>query len=59
MTSISQKRLEKLKKRGKLRDRAELWIDKHNHKMEFIRTISSLIGLCMSTVIMLKVFGWL
>ena len=56
---ISQKRLEKLKKQGKLRDRAELWIDKHNHKMELLRTITGLAGLMMSTVIMLRVFGWL
>lgn len=56
---ISQKRLLKLKKQGKLRDKAELWIDKHNHKMELIRTITSIVGLTMSSVIMLRVFGWL
>lgn len=57
MTNISQKRLNKLKKQGKLRDRFELWVDRHNHKFELIRTLTSLIGLIISSIIMLKVFG--
>lgn len=56
MEKLSQKRLEKLKKQGKLRDGFELWVDRHNHKFELIRTITSIIGLIMSSVIMLKVF---
>jgi hypothetical protein len=56
MTTLSQKRLNKLRKQGKLRDSFELWVDKHNHKFELIRTITSIIGLVMSSVIMLKVF---
>lgn len=56
MQKISQKRLDKLKKQGKLRDGFELWVDRHNHKFELIRTITSIIGLVMSSVIMLKVF---
>jgi len=59
MVEISQKRLEKLKKQGKLRDGFELWVDKHNHKFELIRTLTSIIGLVMSSVIMLKVFGYI
>lgn len=55
---VSQKRLHKLQKQGKLRDQAELWIDKHNHKMELVRTLTGIIGLIMSTIIMLRVFGW-
>ena len=57
MIEISQKRLEKLKKQGKLRDDFELWVDRHNHKFELIRTLTSIIGLVMSSIIMLKVFG--
>lgn len=57
MEKLSQKRLEKLKKQGKLRDSFELWVDRHNHKFELIRTVTSIIGLVMSSVIMLKVFG--
>ena len=57
MEKLSQKRLEKLKKQGKLRDSFELWVDRHNHKFELIRTVTSIIGLIMSSVIMLKVFG--
>lgn len=57
MSSISQKRLEKLKKQGKLRDSFELWVDKHNHKFELVRTLTSIVGLVISSVIMLKVFG--
>jgi hypothetical protein len=57
MIEISQKRLEKLKKQGKLRDGFELWVDRHNHKFELIRTLTSIVGLIMSSVIMLKVFG--
>lgn len=59
MVEISQKRLEKLKKQGKLRDSFELWVDRHNHKFELIRTLTSIIGLVMSSVIMLKVFGYM
>lgn len=57
MQNISQKRLEKLKKQGKLRDSFELWVDKHNHKFELVRTLTSVVGLVISSVIMLKVFG--
>ena len=57
MERLSQKRLEKLKKQGKLRDSFELWVDKHNHKFELIRTITSIVGLVMSSIIMMRVFG--
>lgn len=53
---ISKKKLKKLEKAGKLRDKIEIWVDKHNHKMELIRTITSFIGIIMSGIIMLKVF---
>jgi hypothetical protein len=56
MMQISQKRLDKLKKQGKFRDGFELWVDRHNHKFELIRTLTSILGLVMSSVIMLRVF---
>lgn len=59
MQKISQKRLNKLKKQGRLRDQFELWVDKHNHKFELVRTITSIVGLLMSSIIMMKVFGLL
>lgn len=57
MKPLSQKRLSKLKKEGKLRDRVELWVDQHNHKLELVRTINGFIGIMLSSIIMLKVFG--
>lgn len=57
MERLSQKRLDKLKRQGKLRDSFELWVDKHNHKFELIRTLTSIVGLVMSSIIMMKVFG--
>lgn len=57
MRKPSQKRLSKLKKQGKLRDNVELWVDQHNHKLELIRTINGFIGITLSFIIILKVFG--
>jgi hypothetical protein len=54
---LSPKKAKKLEKKGKLRDGFELWVDRHNHKMELIRTLTSLMGLIVSSIVMLKVFG--
>jgi hypothetical protein len=54
---ISRKKIEKLEKQGKLRDGFELWVDRHNHKMELVRTLTSIMGLVVSSVVLLKVFG--
>jgi len=53
----SPKRIKKLEKEGKLRDGFELWVDRHNHKMELVRTLTSVMGLVISSIVMLKVFG--
>lgn len=53
----SKKKLKKLEKQGKLRDGFELWVDRHNHKMELIRTLVGFMGLVVSSIVMLKVFG--
>jgi len=42
---------------GKKRGKIEIWLDEHNHKMEFLRTIFSLIAATTGIVIFLKVFG--
>ena len=39
------------------RGRFELWLDKHNHEMELLRTLTSAIGAIASVIILLKVFG--
>jgi hypothetical protein len=54
--TISKSKFKKLKKAGKLRDNIEIWVDKHNHKMELVRTLTSIVGVVLSCIIMLKVF---
>lgn len=56
---LSEKKLQKLKDQGKLRDEFELWVDQHNHKFELVRTLTSVLGLIVSSVVLLKVFGFL
>ena len=56
ISRISNKKKAKLEKAGKLRDGFELWVDKHNHKFELIRTITSVAGLIISSIILMKVF---
>lgn len=57
MTTISAKKRDKLKRQGKLRDSFELWVDRHNHKFELIRTLTSVIGLIISSIILYRVFN--
>lgn len=54
---LSPKKLQKLEKQGKLRDSFELWVDRHNHKFELVRTLTSIIGLIISSIILVKVFS--
>ena len=57
MESLTKKEKKKLLAKGKLRDSFELWVDHHNHKLEVIRTCSSFIGMIVSCIVLLKVFG--
>lgn len=57
--TISNKKRQKLEKEGKLRDSFELWVDKHNHKFELVRTLTSILGLVVSSIVLLRVFGLL
>lgn len=54
---LTEKQRKKLLAKGKLRDPFEIWVDHHNHKLEIIRTISSLTGATVSSLVLLKVFG--
>jgi len=54
---LSKKQKKKLLAKGKLRDPFEIWVDHHNHKLEIIRTLSSLVGATASSIVLLKVFG--
>ena len=44
-----------LKKRGGF----ERWLDKHNHKMELMRTAFSLTAAVTGIFVLLKVFGYI
>lgn len=54
---LTKKQKKDLLSKGKLRDPFEIWVDHHNHKLEVIRTMSSFIGMIVSCIVMLKVFG--
>ena len=36
----------------------ERWLDKHNHKMELLRTLSSFLAALFSALVLLKLFGF-
>ena len=57
MKPLTKRRIKKLKDQGKLRDSFELWVDRHNHKFELIRTLTSILGLIISSIILLRVFS--
>lgn len=51
---LSKKEIRRLEKEGRLRDYMEIWVDQHNHKLELLRTITSLIAAFASTIVLLK-----
>lgn len=51
---LSKKEIRQLEKEGRLRDYVEIWVDQHNHKLELLRTITSLIAAVASSVVLLK-----
>jgi len=53
----SRKKIKRLERQSRLRDRFELWVCRHNHKMELVRTLTSVMGLVVSSIVMMKVFG--
>jgi len=53
---------EKDKWEGRLaspKDNYERWIDKHNHKLELVRTIGSIIAAITGLLVFLKVFNFI
>lgn len=56
MIPLTPQQLEELRKTGKLRDSVEIWIDRHNHKLELLRTIAGVIGVALTFCVFLKVF---
>ena len=38
---------------------AEGWMEKHQHRMAFLRTVTSALGMIVSIIIAFKVFGYL
>ena len=54
---LSRKERKRLRKLAKLRDPLEIWLDHHNHKLEVLRTIGSLINAILGFCVFLKVFG--
>lgn len=53
---LSKKEILRLEREGRLRDYMEIWVDQHNHKLELLRTITSLIAAASSSVVLLKLF---
>jgi len=56
---LSKKEIKKLEKQGRLRDSVEIWVDRHNHKLELLRTFTSLTAALCSSLVLLKLFGLL
>jgi len=55
MRKLSKKEIKKLEKEGRLRDHVEIWVDKHNHKLELLRTFTSLIAAISSAIVLFKI----
>jgi hypothetical protein len=54
MKKLSKKEIKRLEEEGRLRDHIEIWVDKHNHKLELLRTLTSLIAAICSTIVLVK-----
>lgn len=54
---LSKKQIKKLEKQGRLRDSVEIWVDRHNHKLELLRTFTSFTAAVCSSIVLLKIFG--
>lgn len=54
---LSKKEKKRLNKLAKLRDPLEIWLDHHNHKLEVLRTVGSVVNAILGLCVFLKVFG--
>ena len=44
---------------ARARGRFERWLDRHNHEMEFLRTLFGLSTISLQVVILLKIFNYI
>ena len=56
MRKLSKKEIKRLEEEGRLRDLVEIWVDRHNHKLELLRTFTSFIAAICSSIVLLKLF---
>lgn len=56
MRKLSKKEVRILEEEGRLRDLVEIWVDRHNHKLELLRTLTSFIAAICSSLVLLKIF---
>jgi len=56
MRKLSKKEVRRLEEEGRLRDLVEIWVDRHNHKLELLRTFTSFIAAICSSLVLLKLF---
>jgi len=54
MRKLSKKEIKRLEEEGRLRDLVEIWVDRHNHKLELLRTFTSFIAAVCSSIVLLK-----
>jgi len=54
MRKLSKKEINRLEKEGRLRDLVEIWVDRHNHKLELLRTFTSLVAAVCSAIVLFK-----
>lgn len=54
MRKLSKKEIKRLEEEGRLRDLVEIWVDRHNHKLELLRTLTSLVAAISSSIVLLK-----
>ena len=57
MRKLSKKEIKRLEEEGRLRDLVEIWVDRHNHKLELLRTFTSFIAAVCSSIVLLKLFN--
>jgi len=55
MRKLSKKEIKRLEEEGRLRDLVEIWVDRHNHKLELLRTFTSLVAAICSAIVLFKI----
>ena len=55
MRKLTKKEIRHLEEEGRLRDLVEIWVDRHNHKLELLRTFTSLVAAICSAIVLFKI----